>query len=1478
LTTERNRWNLPREYQWNREQLQRQERDQDRIAAAREDEEIYRANEDRRQKRPFFNDLARFALMGSMAALAARKGMTTDVGRRVMGNLGSMIDQTGRVLSHASGVTAGEALRATGFQKGAVSNLLKTGIDEVPQYRHLEIAEAMEDVLRVQESLRPSTGAPSSSPFYQDLVDAARDRVTARFSAGSRSIKQVQELTVGNIMDMSEGLRGELFGSNKIEALQWGLERNIISKKSIAGGGLYWDSAKSKVLHVHTAGQIGQAVKGVANQINIPFTGIRMGDILAPPIEHVFGKGRFGGVVRDPSGGRGRGAVLGGEFYKESVSGGQIRLEHAGSGYNIGDAGIMGEASMARRGMLGIQKGSEYSKLLDDPKYVREHPFRSLAMSVSELVGIGPQYRSEDQVFARLYQAGKRHMRGNPLVVDTHSRGDGGFQDKLLQQISKNLDVDPETGLKKSFQESIDQYGSRQGTGAKYKDISFFDKIKAVFGVEDKVIYTDPGAKNLLGDPVVKRIVSKPPAGTSSKDYGSRRHIGNELPTKDLSGNVSTEVPLNQYAYGNSLYSKVADTAHYMTNRLNQLVGFTAGVGSRPTPGGMLGAVGNLAKIYGMYTGLKVGMESIRYADYMASINGYAPSDLLLDTFATGRNFLQQVREQSGASPAARYLEDLMPGSVDSTFFSTLRTVGPTALGVYKKSPLGIAAGLALGAVMGPGLTQTPEETRDILSGDQLVPVRSGRYWAMGKQPYEGGRIEYYAPGLVARQRSNYQYTDTLYGSKAEYFQRHSSLPTPSNLFGLLSDQNALIEKHAADRPYPVNPDANYASFGGGAKDNQRVQYGAYGPPTGAGASLGFSPLQAKMPHRESASGQGLANRLGQMSELSGIYKFAMWTMPGLDSRFEQGSQPYADPAFMASSERAFYDEGLGGMMGMSELYRRFVTSDQYRTQRGAYNPIPNTMPSWLPGAGSQFTGRDGSDGDLGYHIDFTRGDPYSKIKHGEFRLPGAAYERMHRLHSGAPGVYDAVDQFLILSDVAPHSDAFKHYRTIVSSWQKSGVIDQNWIGKIESAKEQVSQKMERYQFSYRRFWGTSGPKPKDGQELPEYNVFERAVGGAWEAVTHGVVPRIGVAVPVLGPMLANKFLAERDPIEQYLKNEVYDTSEYSWEKPYTTMLRPMAEQLKATDPLTATAGGGLSGFVFGANPIAKAVFAAAGAMYFGGSSTTRMIKTGQATGGYVPDYVTERREMQEYFDNLEYAKFRKLETQAASMGRNDLAKYFSSMKNRTVASLDYSAPSQQFNASALKALPSRERAFFQHFLDSPEDQRQNILQYIPEYIKPVYQAAWSKQGDNRFSYKDFQRGADERVAQYFSSHGLPPDDWVGWNPDVNMDHVRVKTVDSMGNSAAQDLHRMNIWEGTADTARIQYPGTQLDVSEHFRGRDGFRQDIMQMLRSELVLNGMDGVTIENDLAGGLENVVNWNVGEDRMSSVFALAEDILRS
>lgn len=164
------------------------------------------------------------------------------------------------------------------------------------------------------------------------------------------------------------------------------------------------------------------------------------------------------------------------------------------------------------------------------------------------------------------------------------------------------------------------------------------------------------------------------------------------------------------------------------------------------------------------------------------------------------------------------------------------------------------------------------------------------------------------------------------------------------------------------------------------------------------------------------------------------------------------GNDPYkgktivqrADAA--SSQSNAFWEQELGSMGGqISEIGRRFIRRDSGQVDN--YNPIKNTMPDWMPG------------GD--YFINFQTGDPYEKIQHGEYRLPGEAYKSLNMLHPDETGEYGSFDKFKILADVAPWSDEFRFWRDYVTK----NLEDPELRKEMQIIKKQVTKRNEKRDF-----------------------------------------------------------------------------------------------------------------------------------------------------------------------------------------------------------------------------------------------------------------------------------------------------------------------------------------------------------------------------------------------------------------------------
>lgn len=188
-------------------------------------------------------------------------------------------------------------------------------------------------------------------------------------------------------------------------------------------------------------------------------------------------------------------------------------------------------------------------------------------------------------------------------------------------------------------------------------------------------------------------------------------------------------------------------------------------------------------------------------------------------------------------------------------------------------------------------------------------------------------------------------------------------------------------------------------------------------------------------------------------SEPLGVYKWIIGDeLLGSDPYKDSTVIQRADEAYNASNR--FWESELGSLGGaMSEIGRRFIRRDSGQLDK--YNPIRNTMPEWLPGDD--------------YFINFQIGDPYSKLPHGEYRLPGEAYESLNELHSDETGYYGAFDKFKILADVAPYSDEYNFWSQYLLDTLPEGTDIRKEATQI---RKQVSERRTKQDFNPYRFKG----------------------------------------------------------------------------------------------------------------------------------------------------------------------------------------------------------------------------------------------------------------------------------------------------------------------------------------------------------------------------------------------------------------------
>jgi len=495
----------------------------------------------------------------------------------------------------------------------------------------------------------------------------------------------------------------------------------------------------------------------------------------------------------------------------------------------------------------------------------------------------------------------------------------------------------------------------------------------------------------------------------------------------------------------------------------------------------------------------------------------------------------------------------------------------------------------------------------------------------------------------------------------------------------------------------------------------------------------------------------------------------------------------------MAGFERQYWDLELGGLLGSSEAFRRLYP--HRRRQIPLYNPIENMMPEWLPGPGEKSP-------------DFRHGDPYNLVPEGELRLPGPGYEaRYPELKGIKPEEYPLIHKYKILADIAPYTDQFKKYRNMVRSARKY----KDWTDYEEeiykTTEEQVVTKKKKLDFQDYKYLSPMGEKRYGGEESSDLiatlnrvnanqqenekgGIFQRLFGGYWEALAHNAETSLDQLTPI-SP--GAKLVHVRTPIEAYERLQVYGTENAFWQHPYKHFIKPF---------LTSAA---------------KSL-------------------------GYkdIPEEIQERRDFEQYFDILKYVKNSRLANLARYSNDTQAVQEFESKKDETLFGIN---PFTRNYRSILRALPRRDRDYFNAFAEAktPEE-RNRILELVPDNEKALYTARWKlaftdevKKAEKANILSEAQiNEADELIdniyeearsegfpntkelfAEYIETREpgenygdwyrrtkllanvkLPGPDWVGWCPSVDLEDVKLKIIQTIG----EDMHSYNLWPSQAQS------------------------------------------------------------------------------
>jgi hypothetical protein len=262
-----------------------------------------------------------------------------------------------------------------------------------------------------------------------------------------------------------------------------------------------------------------------------------------------------------------------------------------------------------------------------------------------------------------------------------------------------------------------------------------------------------------------------------------------------------------------------------------------------------------------------------------------------------------------------------------------------------------------------------------------------------------------------------------------------------------------------------------------------------------------------------------------------------------------------------------------------------------------------------------------------------------------------------------------------------------------------------------------------------------------------------------------------------------SKFSPIRSSIESYERENVYGTKAAFWNKPFDNFISPALKS-------TAHEWLGWDG---------------------------------------IPGGIERTRDIQEYFDTIEYVKNARLANIAKLNRDQEAQKIFEQRKDETLFGIN---PYTQNESAIYRALPGPDKDYFRAFSEADTTaKRDRILEIIPRNQRELYLARWKlRQTQDMKMARDgminemvqsnvisdrvnevYSEAKDEgfprsgelyqmflqtkypgenysdwyRRTQLLPDVPLPRADWVGWHPSVDLEDIKLKTVMELG----EDMH-----------------------------------------------------------------------------------------
>lgn len=765
-----------------------------------------------------------------------------------------------------------------------------------------------------------------------------------------------------------------------------------------------------------------------------------------------------------------------------------------------------------------------------------------------------------------------------------------------------------------------------------------------------------------------------------------------------------------------------------------------------------------------------------------------------------------------------------------------------------------IGALFALPFLPGALIGESSDEVRAEYLEGKDVAIRKNRGWFSSSTPIEGEGVKYFTKNWYQRLMADNK-DKILYGDKDTEEELNPFLSP----FDYLRNPYRFEQMHEGDMPYPVW--GMDVSMGGWIGRGFQMAFGdAIKPDL-------INPRMEALTQEIQDSGEPAIiptlsitqNVSNKRLSLIGDGKATYGELAKYDPNTESAN-------YIVSSGLDFV--GLKGWavsgvlkdfgIGMPDLKTQYARSGEatniareFEAQNlggmlGAADVIRRIIPMSADVTGERFNPLKNTaapdwlpKGD--YFNDFSRGAFWDKVENGYDRLPGKGYETWNPELSGIdPNDYPDIDKFKILSDVAFGSNEYyKMYEKMEDLYRRKVAGEETELSDEDAARFEEIYIQSQERSRKKRFF-----EYKTDEELEGISMWGRMLGSIWESTTHNAelsTERLTFFRP------AGKLLHQRTAIEDYVKTQLSEGDTALWNKPYEHFIRPFVEDsYKYID------------------------------------------------SEHVPDYIQERRNVDNYFDALEFYKQMQIYRKSATTNSYE-ANIAKQKAGKTVyGAVASGLDTRQDVESAYGALSDNERAYFSSFVNAKESDRNKISRIVDDNnTSDMYRMLWARKDaiengedvsaliqqeeqdlidENRSAYQAYKSSGDADIGISFREYvqelraaslieeatGIPTSDFAGWDPRIEIKDVKLRALQL----SKEDVREYGFWKSDEeDLARQSYilnedqVTTQLGSIKETRARREFQESLL--IKDQLMKRGIFAKDIRFSNTGFSDQNIN---------------------